>query len=108
MLAQLESRGARALPTVLLTPLHSAVSSGHECGCVSPENGADTGATTKQGRTVLHYLKGSKPVAEIVCQNSRILNERAGRNGPLLGCIMMQFVGSWMLQSPESSTEGAQ
>ena len=49
------------------TPLHSAVSSGHvNAVAFLLENGADTGATTKQGRTVLHYLKGSKPVAEIV------------------------------------------
>jgi ankyrin repeat protein len=49
------------------TPLHSAVSSGH-VGAIRflLEHGADARAATKRGRTVLHYLKGSEPVAELV------------------------------------------
>ena len=59
--------GVRSADDAGWTPLHSAVSSGHvDAISFLLENGADATATTKQGRTVLHYLKGSKSVAELV------------------------------------------
>lgn len=49
------------------TPLHSAVSSGHtEAVAFLLENGSEPSAMTKQKRTILHYLKGSKEMAELV------------------------------------------
>lgn len=82
------SRGTLAADDEGWTPLHSAVSSGH-VGVTAflLENGADAAAVTKQGRTVLHYLKGSEPLAALVV--SKLSGSNALNKQDNFGCTAM-------------------